>query len=310
MATFKVGDFVIAKQGNPGSYSYTTDYAVHQVVRIRSGERIDVKILAILRGHSHGTSCGLSTWDVRPRDFELYDLTKHGNDVIKGAIPTEAMFELADGMYAEKVGDKFVTVTDKKLKSYGKTFKVKERFETGFVNIGEKRPIIIHKKKLAGIDAKAKVGDYIVVKHGSASVHRTGNIYKLKAISEDGNTFTYKHAFGPDKVSGDFNEPASFFLRLNVRSKLVTDSVSMDVIRAFVEYLKTGPRKFWMIAVHTDAGIFPAESADGLYAPRRKFYSETVAREALLSMAARHGRRFYLLESVETAVPDHEPERL
>lgn len=58
-------------------------------------------------------------------------------------------------------------------------------------------------------------------------------------------------------------------------------------------------RQFWMVAVHIDEDTYQPTHNDGLYAPRRKYYNKDEATAAMNSMSERHGRTFYLMESVE-----------
>lgn len=308
--SFKIGDFVIGKPGNPGGYSYTSDYAVCRVTRTRGGGTISVRLVAVLAGHSHGTAAGLQEWGVNARDFELYDTTKHGSNVIKGALPPEAMFSKVEGLYFEPVGEKLVVVIDEKLKSYGKVFEIKERYETGFVNIGKKRPIIIREEKLRGVDKDPIAGDFAVRKPDEEN--QPENIYKVLSVSENGTVLTVKCVFGPNKSSVSQQVFTRNFLRANTANEEVLKSVPLEKIQEFAaaEKARSIPRKFWMVAVHTEEGIYPPTSDDGLYAPRRKFYSETVARRVLEEMSSRHDRRFYLLEAIETIEEGEAPVEL
>lgn len=300
MATniFKCGDYVIA---NTGNYSYTSSKAVCKVERVMQRE-MRVKIVAILDGHQHGTSVNMSSWDVEIRHFVLYLPSQHGVEVIKGKLPDVPEVR---GIYCERLGGVkgTVVVTDKKLKSFGKTFVIKEDYDTGFVNIGDKRPIIIRKEKLEIVDKPAVVGDY-VSRNSLCSVTSVAdnNFYLVEAI--ENNIACLKHVYGDTPTEESIFVELKDVLRTNIANTVLVAIVGKDLLNEFVLHIttQTMPRKFWMIATHIESGLYPAESPDGLYAPRRKIYSRETAERILADMVERHGKRFYLLETVATGI--------
>lgn len=306
---FNCGDVVIGKAGNPGDYSYTSDKAVCKVLRTE-GRDIRVKIVAILDGHGYRQDCSLSEWNVNPRNFEFYDLEKHGDNVIKGEIPSQCLLPKIPGVYRTLRDSKQVTVIDPSLKSFGKVFTVKERFETGFVNIGDKRPIIIRKEKLAKVDKPAVTGDYIIGAAGFCSLtFKAGNIYKVEDSCNGGACLRVKHVYGPDPIERVLLVSTKNTLRLNTANPVVEGLIGKEFIEEFLTWVtaQVVPRKFWMIASHIEGGIYPPEHPEGLYAPRRKIYSKSVAESVLADMIERHGKRFYLLEAVSTGCAEEEP---
>lgn len=298
-STFQCGDIVIAKAGNPGSYSYTSDKAVCEVKRVDSRE-IRVKIIAVLEGHSQ-SHCSLHEWTVDPRYFEFYDVTKHGCRTVRGEIPSKCRIAKIPGLYIALPETELVTVNDPKLKSFGKTFVVKERFSTGFANIGDKRPIIIRQEKLSLVDADPIVGDFVIRSNlnDSNSALKSKNVFKVKEITSTG-TFKIDHVYGGDNPGRTLFVQKGSLLRLNTGNPVVVSLFGQELLDDAINEIKGAfsARKFWMIATHIDGGIYPAEDPNGLYAPRRKIYSKEVAEQILADMIERHGKRFYLLEAV------------
>lgn len=310
--TFKCGDIVIAKPGNPGGYSFTSDKAVCEVERV-GGNEIRVKIIAVLEGHAQSDSTSLSAWGVDPRHFEFYDLEKHGSRVTKGAIPAKCRIAKIPGIYISLPDTDIVTVNDPKLKSFGKKFTVKERFSTGFVNIGSKRPIIIRKEKLTLLDAAPVVGDFVIRSNlnDSTSMLKSKNIYKVLEITQTG-AFKIEHVYGENPVERTLMVQEKSLLRVNTGNAVVLTLFGESLLQEAITELKAkySARKFWMIASHIEGGIYPPEHPDGLYAPRRKIYSKTVAERILTEMIERHGKRFYLLEAVMVGAEGEEPHAL